>query len=1039
MAETVKIYTSTTVPDIVKFDAWVGRLLNYHPDTFAFLEFSAETSLDLIGDFTTEIGEDGVPTDASKIGNFVIHLYTNGPTELTEAVDPVILKVYITYDTAYTLERVLKAGSRYFYYKDSTWVEVTSGIPDPEGESDIKFDKGPTPPQTTENIVWIDTSNPEHPSLKIYYNSNWVPIMEINAMTSDVYDPTGKNTSMYGYVNDKISELNEGYGQFLKHKANELELIHISASEREQWNAILDLNQLEQIVSETKSSLHDDAADLFESELGITTITQKITALKEKYDQHTATHITQEKVNSWDSKAPAIHEHKSDGRVEIDASKIVSGYIHTDRLPDEIKERVYQINSLDELASDTITDEDRKKKYHTGNTLVIWNSDDDYTLNKWYRIIDQTKIGTPSYAEGILEFSNDGSTPTEFPWSNVANKPTSVSGFGITDLYTKTEFDSTMTPIETIMEKAGTALAEMNQTAELSLPSAYDIVGIRPNPGKNIYEFLKHKEPDMGIPYNIDASLVLECGQQEDETKSIYSELLDTQSNYESLGIKFKNYDGINLHSYDAGHKLCGGYSSFNGVSPDESNENWPQLITCVKIIDGKMYLAGIRLPDSSASQSFRHVVAIADLNSGSPWKYLLIRYVNSTKFHLKGISDIISFKDNVYFVSDESSPHTDISPELGNVSVYKLNIVNDSITEVENFRWAFASAGMNCDDKYFYVYGIIGGESINDLKVAMYRTQDGNSWNRFECQYIKGGADVIHSVICPDNKGIQLFVHNSKNPVASYTTFTNLDNTFSELTVLSGIISMQSAYPIGNGILHNGEMYVPIMMMKQGDSQKYAVVRSNLLTAYAIYITYSKNRNVPINSAIIYASSEAPDPTGLYMILQNNETNELIVSHYKYSETNVGSEDFRKADDDIRFPVFITDEQSSATPEHSKIYMLFSDNKIYNLTAVILSEEAPVKISNLYNCNYYALLPKLYVENQETLDTIKIPYLDKEYTISIKPDSNGGYMITVEGDTDIDKVNTTILTKQEIDESNPSQMAEEAVEWIGQLTGPAS
>ena len=68
-----------------------------------------------------------------------------------------------------------------------------------------------------------------------------------------------------------------------------------------------------------------------------------------------------------------------------------------------------------------------------------------------------TKLNTPVNIAGV---SFDGSTNINIPFNNLSSKPNTVSGFGITDAYTKSEVNtaiSAATPtFETILEKPNT-------------------------------------------------------------------------------------------------------------------------------------------------------------------------------------------------------------------------------------------------------------------------------------------------------------------------------------------------------------------------------------------------------------------------------------------------------------------------------------------------------------------------------------------------------------------------------------------------------
>jgi hypothetical protein len=91
--------------------------------------------------------------------------------------------------------------------------------------------------------------------------------------------------------------------------------------------------------------------------------------------------------------------------------------------------RVVLVSSYSELAS--MSSPDSNAVYITKDT---WNAYRYYTTDSTFKIIGKT-----AYDHSQI---TDGTNPHKTTFANIASKPTTVAGFGITDAYTKTETDS---------------------------------------------------------------------------------------------------------------------------------------------------------------------------------------------------------------------------------------------------------------------------------------------------------------------------------------------------------------------------------------------------------------------------------------------------------------------------------------------------------------------------------------------------------------------------------------------------------------------
>lgn len=107
----------------------------------------------------------------------------------------------------------------------------------------------------------------------------------------------------------------------------------------------------------------------------------------------------------------------------LDASKITSGTISIDRLPAGALERLYIVETESAALSSGATEGDVVQV--TGNS------------NKMYFCISNTAT---TFATKFREFT--AGTATSVPWSGVTGKPTTLSGYGITDAYTSAQVDN---------------------------------------------------------------------------------------------------------------------------------------------------------------------------------------------------------------------------------------------------------------------------------------------------------------------------------------------------------------------------------------------------------------------------------------------------------------------------------------------------------------------------------------------------------------------------------------------------------------------
>lgn len=528
MNEPAQYYDTTWVNDGPLFEKLIEKLLNYHPGTFGVYEYPRDSAIvkNLLTDFEVTLDSDGKPNDPSKVGNFVIHNFTGGPDEIS-GYSPVLLvstifgkltekenadpddpnKTYMKYTQTFFLY-----VDQFVYYREAgstEWENVSFG---PDTSSTITFYKEEVEPtDNKEKTVWLDTSG-DTPVWKVYVEQSdgtfeWKEIGIPGSMDSTVYDPTNKKVPIFGYINDEIEKVSGGYGRFLKHIANELQLRHITAEQRARWNQIPTAEELSTAVENAENSIKESNADLYENELGTNQRAQELHDARETYIAHinpdgtetTDPHVTFQKAQSWDRKADGDHSHDLDNHVTIHAENIIfenGKKIPARYLPDSIKERVYEINSLEDLSSESITDELRATKYHTGNILVIEDPSADYKKRRWFKIINPALIGTESYSDGILEFTKDFTPSNDLYWAYIANKSNTAVGFKLSDeAYTKASYAAKYGEMENLLIGIANNIDTLSQYRKVYFPNiiSYES-GTQIHP---VFGFV-HTTPDNG-------------------------------------------------------------------------------------------------------------------------------------------------------------------------------------------------------------------------------------------------------------------------------------------------------------------------------------------------------------------------------------------------------------------------------------------------------------------------------------------------------------------------------------------------------------
>lgn len=166
------------------------------------------------------------------------------------------------------------------------------------------------------------------------------------------------------------------------------------------------------------------------------------------------------------------------GLTSLNASQITTGTIDIARLPSGALERCVVVES--EAARYALTTDDVQK----GDTVKQKNTDNSYTM---YFVVDDTKL---DQAAGYEVYT--AGSATSVPWSGVTSKPTTISGYGITDVKiesgTITLGSNTITPLT-----AGSTLdaTKLSGTASINTTGKATTAGTADKVSKNLVLKLK--------------------------------------------------------------------------------------------------------------------------------------------------------------------------------------------------------------------------------------------------------------------------------------------------------------------------------------------------------------------------------------------------------------------------------------------------------------------------------------------------------------------------------------------------------------------
>ena len=371
-------------------------------------------------------------------GNYITSYWTDGPSLGEDIVSPADIVVTLINGETH---QFLNVGEKKFHRVITTGAEVY-------GNWELLAIEGATNPGPTAPIapidgktLWLDTSNPNMPSFKVFINGFWKEIIPEGSMKSSIYDQNNKQTDIFKYIDDAIldASLSALVNEFASHINNND--IHTSATEKAKWNSAPSNTDVNNAVSTMKTKMKTATDSIISENISkVNSLTTTITGLNTNIDTHADNaniHPSAEKQAEWDSKSNTDHTHNLDGRVTVDISRI-DGEIQNSVLPTSIKERVYIVKSVNEMYAL------QKNPVHNGDFICVEPTGGSAT---WYYVVDDTYLGTNSAAIAFKQVVFSGGDIT---WNSITGIPTTLAGYGITDSATKQNISSINSKLDTI-------------------------------------------------------------------------------------------------------------------------------------------------------------------------------------------------------------------------------------------------------------------------------------------------------------------------------------------------------------------------------------------------------------------------------------------------------------------------------------------------------------------------------------------------------------------------------------------------------------
>lgn len=364
-------------------------------------------------------------------GNYTIN-YTYNGSVMMEDVKPINLSVILINNELFQFSLIWdRIEYRIYNENGDEWGDWVSA------KSSSYIYQQETPPLLPEdNSIWINTLIYE---MSVWDGNGWVSVAPQDIMKRSIYDTESANMDIYEYIDNLINLLRS---EILGHISDsdlydhiENTIIHVTSEEKDEWSSKVSPEEATQGINIALTESKDYTDTKFnEMEDIVEGINTDLTDLTDDFNAHKNNnniHVSPEERISWDSKAEGDHTHITDGRVKIDAEDIVSGTLPLERIPHGALERIVKVPDNDAMYALTTNE------VQNGDSVYVEISED------FYYVIDETKLNIPG---GYMLYSTG--VASSVLWSNIQNKPTTLSGYGITDAYTKIELDNLLTNLE---------------------------------------------------------------------------------------------------------------------------------------------------------------------------------------------------------------------------------------------------------------------------------------------------------------------------------------------------------------------------------------------------------------------------------------------------------------------------------------------------------------------------------------------------------------------------------------------------------------
>ena len=348
--------------------------------------------------------------DLKTPGNYSILFWTDGPNFGDKSITPINVTV-VKVDGVIT--QLVNAGGKYFNRSIASG-EINYGRWKIDS-TNYDINPGPTSPGApiSGETIWLDTSDPTNPLLKLYINAEWKVIDPEGVMKSEVYDTQGKASDIFKYIDDVIAQSSVGEITELVNNHLKDTTIHTTAEEKAKWRSSATEEELDTKVNTFVEEMNTVVTtEVNSNSTEVDSLSTNIAAEYEGLVTHasnTTIHPDSVKQAEWDAKADNDHTHILDGKVTISGDQIVGDLNNFDesKIPYTAKERIYTTSSYDEMNALKLN------PVHNGD-IVFMN---DGINKEYYEVTDESKLGTSPIIDQIL--FKKGTLPVAKSWHSV--------------------------------------------------------------------------------------------------------------------------------------------------------------------------------------------------------------------------------------------------------------------------------------------------------------------------------------------------------------------------------------------------------------------------------------------------------------------------------------------------------------------------------------------------------------------------------------------------------------------------------------------